>query len=177
MRRAAFLAMLGGLLLAAALPSRAFVLSNAGLRGGLVDPDFLDGTALIGGHLEFEERGSHLHLQPNLLYWSSGRYADVNTNLDVYYHFGPAAAAAPYLGAGLGIHSFHVATAGPVHVTVFDVTGRRVRDLVAERREAGSQIVTWNGRDHGGRMAESGVYYARVEASGQGQTIKLILTH
>lgn len=105
MKHHLILAVIAGMLLAAAAPSAgAFHLSGVGLRGGFVDPEYLDGTVSIGGHLEFEQRGSRLHLQPNLDYWSSGNVTDVNPNFDLYYHFGPAGSASPYLGAGIGLH-------------------------------------------------------------------------
>ena len=99
---------LGGLMAAVSQPSGAFGLSGVGFRGGFADPEALDGTLTVGGHMEFEERGTHLHLQPNLLYWSSGRISDVNPNFDLYYHFGSAASVTPYMGAGLGLHFMRV---------------------------------------------------------------------
>jgi hypothetical protein len=105
MRSALFAAVfLGGLMAAVAQPSGAFGLSGVGFRGGFADPENLDGTLTIGGHMEFEERGTRLHIQPNLLYWNSGRVSDVNPNFDLYYHFGPSGDVSPYLGAGFGVH-------------------------------------------------------------------------
>ena len=109
MRSHFFAATCVGILLAvAAQPSGAFGLSGVGVRGGVVDPEALDGTVSIGGHLEFEQRGTRLHLQPNLNYWSSDNVTDVNPNFDVYYHFGSAGSTTPYLGAGLGLHFISV---------------------------------------------------------------------
>jgi len=87
-----------------AQPARAFGFSGVGFRAGFADPEHLDGTLLLGAHLEFEERGTHLHLQPNVLFWSSDDVSDVNPNFDVYYHFASAGSASPFLGAGFGIH-------------------------------------------------------------------------
>jgi hypothetical protein len=89
-------------------PAQAYGLAGVGFSGGFADPEDLDGALVIGGHLEFEERGSRLHLQPNLRYWSSGRVSDVNPNFDIYYHFGPAGSAAPFLGAGFGLHFLRI---------------------------------------------------------------------
>lgn len=109
MRSHLLTALCAGILLAVvAGPSGAFYLSGAGFRGGFTDPENLDGTVSMGGHLEFEQRGTHLHLQPNLSYWSSGNVKDVNPNFDLYYHFAPAGFASPYLGAGLGLHFLSV---------------------------------------------------------------------
>lgn len=89
---------------AAAAPAGAFGLSGVGLRAGLLDPEDMDATLALGGHMEFEERGTHFHLQPNLLYWSSDNVSEFNPNFDVYYHFAPTGSVSPYLGTGLGIH-------------------------------------------------------------------------
>jgi hypothetical protein len=85
-------------------PANGFGLSGLGIRGGVLDPEDLDAALTIGGHLEFEERGRRIHLQPNLFYWSSDNVSDLNPNFDVYYHFAPARSVSPYLGTGFGIH-------------------------------------------------------------------------
>ncbi len=95
---------MGCLLAGAASPAGAFRLSGAGLRTGVVEPEDLDSTVPIGGHLEFEQPGSRVHLQASLMYWNSDRYSDTNPNFDAYYHFAPAGLVSPYLGAGLGLH-------------------------------------------------------------------------
>ncbi len=97
-----------GLLTAFTASSSAFGLSGIGFRGGFADPEGLDGTVVLGGHMEFEERGTRLHLQPNLLYWSSDHVSNVNPNFDLYYHFRPAGTVAPFLGAGFGLHFIRV---------------------------------------------------------------------
>jgi hypothetical protein len=80
--------------------------SGAGLRLGYVAPEHLDGTASIGGQLEFETGGSRWHLTPGLQYWSSDGVSDVNPNVDAYYHFNPSGTVTPYLGGGLGLHAY-----------------------------------------------------------------------
>lgn len=57
---------------------------------------------------------------------------------------------------------FTLPSAGPVAITVFDLQGRKVRDLVDGTRPAGSQSVDWDGRDAAGRLAPSGPYYIRL---------------
>ncbi len=51
-------------------------------------------------------------------------------------------------------------------ITVYDMTGRRVRTLVDEQRSAGGNSVTWQGRDDAGRPVASGAYYVRLETNG-----------
>lgn len=52
-----------------------------------------------------------------------------------------------------------------VGVTIYDVAGRRVRNLVAEHRvTAGGYRTSWDGRNDHGRRVASGVYFCRLEA-------------
>jgi hypothetical protein len=63
-----------------------------------------------------------------------------------------------------------------VRIDVFDVAGRRVRTLVADEvLGAGRHDRVWDGLDHDGRSLSSGVYFARLQADGFGQTRKLTL--
>lgn len=71
--------------------------------------------------------------------------------------------------------SFTLDRAGEVRLQLFDLAGRRIRTLVAERREAGHHAVTWNGRDDRGRGVASGVYVVRLEALGRTQLQRVVL--
>ena len=86
--------------------AHAFGLSGVGGRIGSADAEGLEGTLAGGAHLEFEETGSRLHMQPSLLYWSSNGLSDANPNFDLYYHFGPAGRVSPYVGGGAGLHFY-----------------------------------------------------------------------
>jgi len=52
--------------------------------------------------------------------------------------------------------------AGPAHVALYDVLGRRVRVLRDETLPKGSTIAAWDGRDDAGNSVRRGVYFARV---------------
>jgi flagellar hook assembly protein FlgD len=54
--------------------------------------------------------------------------------------------------------------AGPVAVTatIFDISGRRVREIRTETRSSGSTLLHWNGIDEAGAAVGSGVYLCRV---------------
>ena len=58
---------------------------------------------------------------------------------------------------------------------LYDLTGRRVRTLLDETRDAGDHAVDWNGRDDAGRRLASGIYLVRFEAAGVREEEKLIL--
>lgn len=63
---------------------------------------------------------------------------------------------------------FAVPAAGAkVTLAVYDVAGRRVRELVRGRVEGGLHTATWDGRDAGGLKVGAGVYFARLEAEGR----------
>ncbi|HEY2923473.1 MAG TPA: hypothetical protein VGJ98_00735 [Candidatus Eisenbacteria bacterium] len=91
----------------------AFGLSGIGGRVGGVDPDGADGAVTVGGHFEFEESGSRLHLQPGIMFWSTDGLSDVNPNFDLTYHFAPTSRVGPYVGAGAGAHFYSFDSAGP----------------------------------------------------------------
>jgi hypothetical protein len=61
---------------------------------------------------------------------------------------------------------FGLAQPGRVRIRVHDLRGRLVATLLDEQRGEGYDQVTWAGTDDGGRMLPSGVYAARLEASG-----------
>ena len=58
--------------------------------------------------------------------------------------------------------AFRLAQAGPVDLAVYAVDGRRVRTIVHEEREPGEYEATWDGRDDGGNLAGTGIYYVRL---------------
>ena len=62
-----------------------------------------------------------------------------------------------------------------VRIAVYDVAGRRVRDLLDDRRGAGAHLARWDGRDTQGRRVPSGAYFVRLDAEGFAATQKLIL--
>jgi phosphatidylinositol-3-phosphatase len=62
-----------------------------------------------------------------------------------------------------------------VHAFVVDASGRRVRDLFAERRSATSQV-TWDGSTDNGGRAAPGLYFLYVKAGSEQVVRKLALT-
>jgi hypothetical protein len=61
---------------------------------------------------------------------------------------------------------YTVPRAGDVDVSVFGLDGRRLRRLVAGRRELGEYSVRWDGRSASGTPVPPGVYLVRVQAPG-----------
>jgi opacity protein-like surface antigen len=104
-RIAITLVSLAGLLAWCAVASaQPYRLAGFGAKAGYVEPENLDGAPMIGGHLEFERNGSHVHILPSVMYWNVNDVRNVNPNVDAYYHFESEGSVSPYLGAGLGMN-------------------------------------------------------------------------
>ncbi len=71
--------------------------------------------------------------------------------------------------------SYSIPQSGMVHLVVYDAAGRRVKTLEDGFRNAGPQQAVWDGRDDAGRVVSSGVYFARLTASGEVRTRKMVL--
>ncbi len=60
---------------------------------------------------------------------------------------------------------YELACDSKVELSVYDVSGRHIADLVSEHQPAGTHVVTWDGRNASGQMAPSGVYYFRLKTT------------
>jgi flagellar basal-body rod modification protein FlgD len=76
----------------------------------------------------------------------------------------------------LGPVGFELALPTPstIQVGVFDVQGRRLRDLAQGTLDAGIHTFTWDGRDAAGGVASTGPYFIRMTAGGESRTVKVI---
>ena len=57
---------------------------------------------------------------------------------------------------------FALPTGGSVDLAIFDTAGRRVTTLVHGDQPAGRSSATWDGREAGGQLAATGLYFARL---------------
>jgi hypothetical protein len=71
-------------------------------------------------------------------------------------------------GAGAG-------AVGPVALSVYDVSGRLVRNLIDGPLASGKHAVEWDGRDARGLSAPSGIYLYRLTANGQTINRRMVL--
>jgi hypothetical protein len=75
-----------------------------------------------------------------------------------------------------GTIRFGLPMTAAVRLTIFDLSGRLVRTLVAEQSlGAGYHEVRWDGADEQGRSAAAGIYIYRLEAANFITSRKLIL--
>ena len=65
--------------------------------------------------------------------------------------------------------------AADVELTVYNVLGQPVRTLVAEHQSAGRYMVEWDATDDSGHRLSSGMYFYRLQASGQFREVKKML--
>jgi hypothetical protein len=59
---------------------------------------------------------------------------------------------------------------GFVNITIYDLAGRMVKELVSENKTAGTYDVVWNADNH-----PSGMYFVRLDVNGFSQTEKIML--
>ncbi len=71
--------------------------------------------------------------------------------------------------------SFALPRDGAASITLFDVSGRRLRRWSWSELSAGSHDVRWDGRTDDGRMTRAGVLFCRLEASGR--TLQRVIVH
>jgi len=64
--------------------------------------------------------------------------------------------------------------AASARVRIVDVSGRVMRELWSGPACAGVRQLTWDGRDAGGRLAGSGVYFVSYEAGGRRSTLRVV---
>jgi streptogramin lyase len=62
-----------------------------------------------------------------------------------------------------------------VILSVYDITGRKVRELISGYRSAGEHSVLWDGRDDHGNSVSSGVYISRLESGGRVSAARMLL--
>jgi ligand-binding sensor domain-containing protein len=71
--------------------------------------------------------------------------------------------------------SFTLPASGKANLTVYDITGRKVRTIFSGQMSAGVHSAVWNGRDEKGRAVSSGVYISRLESGKSAHAVKMLL--
>ena len=71
--------------------------------------------------------------------------------------------------------SFTLDQRGRVAIAVYDITGRRVRQLADSPFEAGRHSVAWDGTDSHGEQVCSGIYFYRLTSGTRSHTGKITL--
>ena len=71
--------------------------------------------------------------------------------------------------------SYELSTESYVTITVYDLLGNMVRNLVSEYQSSGIKSVQWDATDNQGQPVSAGVYMFTIEAGEFRQTKKMIL--
>jgi len=71
--------------------------------------------------------------------------------------------------------NLELSSAGHVTMTVYDLLGRTVNELIDEELPSGYTSVEWDGRDSQGNELASGVYFYEVVCDGQSESKKMLL--
>jgi hypothetical protein len=70
---------------------------------------------------------------------------------------------------------FQLSSISEVKLTVYNLMGERIKQLVNEIKSAGIFYVKWNGRNDSGTQVASGVYLYRLETNGFVNIKKMVL--
>lgn len=83
--------------------------------------------------------------------------------------------AFPNPGAGETSLRFQTTRSGMATMAIYDLAGRRVRELAREVVDAGGHSVRWDGRDDTGHDVPAGIYLARVTTGEGPATVRIVL--
>jgi hypothetical protein len=70
---------------------------------------------------------------------------------------------------------YQIPKSGDVEVAIFDIQGRKIRELEKTVHDAGNFHVIWDSRNDAGRSVASGTYFYRVQFNGSQLVNKLLL--
>jgi hypothetical protein len=70
---------------------------------------------------------------------------------------------------------YSLANEAPVNISVYDVGGRKVRELVSGTKSPGTHSEHWDGRDSMGTPVSSGVYWCVLQVGKSTRTRKMLI--
>lgn len=71
--------------------------------------------------------------------------------------------------------SFNLATNDLVFVSVFNIKGQMVKELVKDQLTAGNHTIEWNGKDSNNKSVASGIYFYKISTSKDNDMGKMLL--
>ena len=66
---------------------------------------------------------------------------------------------------------------GAINIAIFDVAGRKVRNLVSGFEAPGRHSVEWNGRNDNGDAVPKGVYFVHGSLGGRTLSTRVLFLH
>lgn len=70
---------------------------------------------------------------------------------------------------------FELASPGEVELSIYDLAGREVSSVYRGHGEAGAHEVHWDGRDASGRLADAGIYFARLRGGDHSAVSRVVM--
>jgi hypothetical protein len=70
---------------------------------------------------------------------------------------------------------YQLPEAGDVTLEVYNMLGQVVRTLVSEQQNAGRYVLQWDATNDAGQALSSGIYFYRIQAGGEFQSVKKML--
>jgi len=71
--------------------------------------------------------------------------------------------------------SFNLLEESRVDLTIYNIKGQKVKQLVNDHLSVGLHSVIWNGKDDSGKSVSSGIYFYRLKTENYEKTKKMIL--
>ncbi|NHZ87289.1 MAG: T9SS type A sorting domain-containing protein [Planctomycetia bacterium] len=62
-----------------------------------------------------------------------------------------------------------------VKISIYDMTGRLIRQLVNQTMTVGSKTINWDGKDEAGNPVSGSVYFYNLQTGDYSQTKKMVL--
>ncbi len=175
--------------MASGTPVEAVVTAMEGIIAGPVIVGDMDGT------ISFPASGT----RGSVYRWTNGAWAPVDSYFQGgrmcapiseggIYVFGTApGVVSPELPTALtlagtypnpfsseAVISFSLPTAGNASLRVYDMSGRIIRTIADGEMAAAAHSLVWDGRDDSGNTVAAGVYFCRLESSGQSAVQKML---
>ena len=70
---------------------------------------------------------------------------------------------------------YEIPQRGNVQIVIYDILGRRIKELLNEEKNTGIYFIIWNGKDNNGISVPSGTYFYQIISGNNIQTKKMIL--
>ena len=64
-----------------------------------------------------------------------------------------------------------------VSAKIYNVRGHEIKTLINANRAAGTNFVSWNGRNNEGHRVSQGVYFLRLQAGDDVSSLRMVLTN
>ncbi len=69
---------------------------------------------------------------------------------------------------------FSIPETAPIHINIYDVTGRLIRHLADGVYTEGIHSIRWNGKDDSNNAVPTGIYFSNISFNGRNKTMRMI---